>query len=237
MYNEQLETLINAALADGVLSEKEKQILFKRAQSLGIDLDEFEMVLDAKLLEIKKTEKEQASKSAPKSNKYGDVRKCPVCGSLVPPLAAVCTDCGYEFIGIDANLSSQKLADLLLETTDINKQKVIIETFPIPLSKADLFEFLTSLLPRMKDVKHPLSSSYFKKYQECIVKAKASFAEDASIKPFIESYDKDEKQIKRALLFEAIKKWCSEHKKLTFFILFVLICVILSAIDSIISAF
>ena len=131
MYTEQLETLINAALADGVLSEKEKQILFKRAQSLGIDLDEFEMVLDAKLLEIKKTEKEQASKSAPKSNKYGDVRKCPVCGSLVPPLAAVCTDCGYEFIGIDANLSSQKLADLLLETTDINKQKVIIETFPI----------------------------------------------------------------------------------------------------------
>ena len=29
MYNEQLENLINAALADGVLTEKEKQILLK----------------------------------------------------------------------------------------------------------------------------------------------------------------------------------------------------------------
>ena len=29
MYNEQIEALISAALADGVLTEKEKQILFK----------------------------------------------------------------------------------------------------------------------------------------------------------------------------------------------------------------
>lgn len=28
MYNEQIEALISAALADGVLTEKEKQILF-----------------------------------------------------------------------------------------------------------------------------------------------------------------------------------------------------------------
>ena len=46
MYNEQIEALISAALADGVLTEKEKQILYKKAESMGIDLDEFEMVLD-----------------------------------------------------------------------------------------------------------------------------------------------------------------------------------------------
>lgn len=51
MYNEQIEVLISAALADGVLTEKEKQILFKKAESMGIDLDEFEMVLDARLVE------------------------------------------------------------------------------------------------------------------------------------------------------------------------------------------
>ena len=45
MYNEQIENLINLALADGELSEKEKQILFKKAEAAGIDLDEFEMVL------------------------------------------------------------------------------------------------------------------------------------------------------------------------------------------------
>ena len=53
MYNEKIEALIKAALADGVLTEKEKQILFKRAQEEGVDLDEFEMVLDAREIEAK----------------------------------------------------------------------------------------------------------------------------------------------------------------------------------------
>ena len=43
MFNDQLELLINAALADGELTEKEKQILFKKAEAQGIDLDEFEI--------------------------------------------------------------------------------------------------------------------------------------------------------------------------------------------------
>ena len=51
MYNEQLEKLIEMALMDGELTEKEKQILFKKAESFGVDLDEFEMVLEAKLFE------------------------------------------------------------------------------------------------------------------------------------------------------------------------------------------
>lgn len=57
MYDEKIEALISAALADGVLTEKEKQVLFKRAQAEGIDLDEFEMVLDARLVEFRKEEK------------------------------------------------------------------------------------------------------------------------------------------------------------------------------------
>ena len=43
-----------------------------------------------------------------------------------------------------------------------------IETFPIPNSKTDLLEFLTSLKPRVKKVDNPLSEAYFVKYQECI---------------------------------------------------------------------
>ena len=53
LYDTHLEKLINAALADGELTEKEKQILFKKAEALGIDLDEFEMVLEARLYERK----------------------------------------------------------------------------------------------------------------------------------------------------------------------------------------
>lgn len=55
MYSKQLAKLIELALVDGKLTEKEKQILFKKAASEGIDLDEFEMILDAKFYEWNKS--------------------------------------------------------------------------------------------------------------------------------------------------------------------------------------
>lgn len=211
MYDPKIEELISAALADGVLTEKEKQILFKKAQSEGIDLDEFEMVLDARLVELKKAEKEKAEKSAPKSNKYGDVRKCPVCGALVPALAGTCPECGYEFSGVDANLSSQKLAEMLLSAKSVNGKKEIIETFAIPNTKADLFEFLSALQPRIRDVKDPLSDSYFKKYQECVNKAKISFANDKYFLPYINSFEEEQKQIRKKRQRIILLYWIKDH--------------------------
>ena len=180
MYNEQIEALISAALADGVLTEKEKQILFKKAESMGIDLDEFEMVLDARLVELKKKEAQKAEqhqlemekakaaqKSAPKSDKYGEIRKCPACGALIKAFQAKCPECGYEFASIEANLSSKKLADKLNGSFLGMQKKTIIESFPIPNTKADLLEFLTSMKPHINDGSS-LSSAYWKKYQECI---------------------------------------------------------------------
>ena len=141
MYNEQIEQLISAALADGTLTEKEKQILFKKAQSIGIDLDEFEMVLDARLVELQKAEKEKAEKAAPKSTKYGDVRKCPVCGALVPALTGVCPECGYEFSGVDSNLSSQKLMEALVtvEKECSEQEKKECENIKVTSWEEDVF--------------------------------------------------------------------------------------------------
>lgn len=51
MYNAELEKLMEMALMDGELTEKKKQILLKKAESFSIDLDEFEMVLDARVFE------------------------------------------------------------------------------------------------------------------------------------------------------------------------------------------
>lgn len=62
MYNEKLEALITAALADGVLTDKEKNLLFKKAEAMGIDLDEFELVLDGRLAKRKKEMEAQATK-------------------------------------------------------------------------------------------------------------------------------------------------------------------------------
>lgn len=62
MYDEKLEALITAALADGVLTDKEKNLLFKKAEAMGIDRDEFELVLDGRLAKRKKEMEAQAAK-------------------------------------------------------------------------------------------------------------------------------------------------------------------------------
>ena len=53
-YDEELENLINIALSDGSLTEKKRQILYRKAQTLGIDLDEFEIVLNARIYNLTK---------------------------------------------------------------------------------------------------------------------------------------------------------------------------------------
>jgi hypothetical protein len=123
MYNEQIESLINLALADGELTEKEKQILFKKAESTGIDLDEFEMVLDAKLFEKQQTLKSAApSVATPKSDKFGDVKKCPACGAIVQSFATKCSDCSTEFRNIEASQNITKFFEKLDELESNRKE-------------------------------------------------------------------------------------------------------------------
>ena len=47
--NPELEKLIDFALADGVITDKEREIVRRKAEKLGEDPDEAEMILDAKL--------------------------------------------------------------------------------------------------------------------------------------------------------------------------------------------
>jgi hypothetical protein len=121
MYNEQIENLLNIALADGELTEKEKQILFKKAEAAGIDLDEFEMVLESKLFEKQKS---GSSTAAPKSEKLGDVRKCPACGAIAETFATKCSDCGTEFRNIEASQNLIKFFEKLDELEASRKDSI-----------------------------------------------------------------------------------------------------------------
>jgi hypothetical protein len=53
--SKELQKLIEIAVADGQISEKEKKVLLKRAIEEGVDEDEFEMYLDSRLLKPKKS--------------------------------------------------------------------------------------------------------------------------------------------------------------------------------------
>lgn len=83
----------------------------RKAQAAGADLDEFEMILDAKLHEVQKTAAAVAPKS--NSNKHGEVRKCPACGAMVSALSTRCSECGFEFNNVEANKSANTLFEKL----------------------------------------------------------------------------------------------------------------------------
>lgn len=110
MITQELEQLIQYALADGILTDKERSVLMRKAQEAGADMDEFEMVLDAKVHELKKATA-TVSKSA--NSKYGEVHKCPGCGAMVSAFTTKCPECGFEFNNVEAVKSASTLFEKL----------------------------------------------------------------------------------------------------------------------------
>ncbi len=75
MFSARLENLISAALQDGVLTDQEREIIRKRAEKEGEDWDEVEMIINARLEEMRPLEKEGTPVkgtgiSAPKEGYY-----------------------------------------------------------------------------------------------------------------------------------------------------------------------
>jgi hypothetical protein len=130
--NPEIEKLIDFALADGVISDKEREIIRNKAEKLGEDPDEAEMILDAKLA----MEGNQATTPPPTasnpppintptaasgpppinvppasstSNKVGNIQTCPACGATVNAMELNCSECRHEFTDINDGLSISKL--------------------------------------------------------------------------------------------------------------------------------
>ncbi len=211
MYNPELEDLIDAALTDGVLTEKEKQILFKKARLMGVDLDEFEMVLDARLVKKKKDEEEKAASSAPKSNKMGVVKKCPACGAMVQSYQGVCPECGYAFENVAINSSVDKLSKSLEkcliddEYEDYDKMASKIRSFPVPTSKADIMELIMLIQTHLSALKGKSAfdgvgdyrNACIAKLQECSLKAKIIFPNDPMIQKLVDETEKANSKAER----------------------------------------
>lgn len=180
MYSEEIEKLIKFALVDGKVSDKEREILIRKAVESGVDKDEFEMVLDARIYEANETKSEQSEAAAPvkEKSKPNSIVKCPNCQANIDAFSTVCEYCNYDVTGRDANASIQHLFTLLnaaeskrKEESDtilgsigsafseafsdgpdkIDRQKMeIISSFPIPTTKADMLEFLSLAYPKAK---------------------------------------------------------------------------------------
>ena len=55
----EIEKLIDLAIADGQITEKERNVILKKAAELGVDADEVEMVLDGKLHQLEASKPKQ----------------------------------------------------------------------------------------------------------------------------------------------------------------------------------
>lgn len=164
--NPEIENLINMALADGEVTEKERAIILRKAEALGLDRDEVEMIFDGKIALQKKELSNSQSSKENTSNKAGDIKKCPACGAHVHSFVSKCGDCGHEFRNIEAVSSIKALhlelqkgeedernkprswaekmdGELAVAKAVANRQKSIIASFPVPNAKEDLLEFLS----------------------------------------------------------------------------------------------
>ena len=218
MFSKELESVIEAALADGVLTEKEREVLHKRAAAEGVDPDELDVVIDGRLAKMKR-EEDWLRPAPPKvSDKFGDVKKCPNCGEVVEAGTAKCSACGYVFRNIQASSSATRLAEKIEAVNEAYRDKIanagtfkepqinlsklneiagVIRNFPVPASKDDLLEFMTSMKAKWANTgayDGPIKKAYKAKYDESVNKAKVLFPDDQQFQTLFENFEQTKKK-------------------------------------------
>lgn len=199
-FSKHLEEIIEAALADGMITDKERAVLHKKAQMEGVDPDEVDVVIDGRLAKMKR-EVDWLKPEPPRSVRRGNLAKCPSCGSPYVPGTGRCPECGHVYQNIEANSTTQMFSNKILEITnsyrgksaeelnvapgDINepmKQEIrhFITTFPIPTTKDDMIEFI-SVMEAGRHAGTAYSKAYSQKFKECRTKARTVFPNDKEI--------------------------------------------------------
>lgn len=124
---QELNELIQQYLTDGVLTDKERQVILKKAEGMGLDRDEIDLYLDAEVQKI-----DQQTDAAVRKQKG---KTCPYCGGSIPQLSEKCPHCG-ENITAQASEELQEIFDNLEEALidmkagdDIDRSKATVERY------------------------------------------------------------------------------------------------------------
>ena len=127
LFPQELNALIEEFLTDGILTDKERQVILKKAEKLGLDLDEVDLYLDAQQQKI-----EQASDAAVRMRKG---KTCPYCNGSIPQFTDKCPHCN-ENITPAASQELQEILENLEEALvdlkagkEIEKSKAVVERY------------------------------------------------------------------------------------------------------------
>ena len=217
--NPEIEKLIDYAIVDGVISEKERALLLKKAEKLGEDPDEVEMILDARLVMKSNASSEPPPVKAPspppagpppvqkKSAKVGNTPTCPTCGATVKSFKSNCKECGHEFRNVGVTTSIDDLFKALKtvkksrfkdedgdtdEDEYNNARAEVIRNFTIPTAKEDLIEFATKSIGKYNPQEiydNTLNSAWEGIATEALLKLELFAMEDPSLKEYCKKLD------------------------------------------------
>jgi hypothetical protein len=129
MFSAKIEEVIKASLTDGMITEKERQVIKRLAAAEGIDEDTVDVLLDARIQELNREKK-------------AEQRICPHCGAVLESFSTRCPACGEEVRQTRTVSSIKELDARLKNVTDLNQRRSIITSFPVPNTREDLLEFL-----------------------------------------------------------------------------------------------
>jgi predicted RNA-binding Zn-ribbon protein involved in translation (DUF1610 family) len=168
--NPEIERLIKLAIADGEITEKERAVIMRKAESLGEDKDEVELILEGELALFKK-EYYVDQKNQPKLIDEVILNKCTSCGANLASFITKCPECGNRIIKRESSSSinqlmneikaitkeENKLLDSMvfcecpdyLEkiTAFAHKKAAVIFYTTVPNSKEEILKFLSKAIP------------------------------------------------------------------------------------------
>jgi hypothetical protein len=205
-----LEKLIDLFLADGVITDKERSVILRKAAAMGIDADEVELILEGKLAQLRK------QSSAPTVQKLGTVKKCPSCGAALGALAANCDECGHELSNIEASRVIQKLVAKFEEIErategvgDITDKKrsqaiqikraAVIRDFAVPNEREELQQLILFIKPKLIEGVNadPNIHDWRIKFTEVLSRARNAYKTDSKM---LAELDRIEASVKRTFV-------------------------------------
>jgi uncharacterized tellurite resistance protein B-like protein len=218
---QEIQKLIDLALSDGVLSSKEREIILRKAKSLGEDVDEVEMFLENQISNFSSKNKDSVDQKS--SLKEGEIRKCPSCGAVVKSFQIKCLDCGHEFRESKVLSSKQKLHnELNVAEREIRSSKLsgldklggpqvydlkvnarkasIISSFPLPNNKEDILEFFNWAIHESMNTgaahdDGTLRKAWRAKAKELRSKINLELSNDSHAQLLIKEFDRSAKKI------------------------------------------
>lgn len=147
MYSEKLETMIMSVIADGKITDKERSVLHKLAETEGVDTDELDVYLDSLLWELQQEAKEEDAFSS--VNTDTPEKKLSHYEKLVSQLKEL-DEMYQERLeialkkGLSKHLGFSESEHEVQDELITRKYSTIID-YPLPTTEAEMLDFLTEV--------------------------------------------------------------------------------------------